>query len=147
MALTSLKQHMKNTTLVSNKKGAFSLVEMLVVIAVIGILAAIAVPNIGKINGAAEESKNRRNAQQLSSVCNAAQAAGHDFVTPGNVVKTVDDIIEGATINDSTSPFNGSYFGVPNLTSQEVIDARQYLKLSEDGSMLVYSFDKVVVAE
>lgn len=136
---------MKNTTLVSNKKGAFSLVEMLVVIAVIGILAAIAVPNIGKINGAAEESKNRRNAQQLSSVCNAAQAAGHDFVGANDLAATVTAIIGGATINDSTSPFNGSYFGVPNLTGQEVTDAKQYLKIS-DG-MLVYSFDKIVVAK
>ena len=135
---------MKNTTLVSNKKGAFSLVEMLVVIAVIGILAAIAVPNIGKINGAAEESKNRRNAQQLSSVCNAAQAAGHDFVG-ADLATTVTAIIAGATINDSTSPFNGSYFGVPNLTGQEITDAEQYLKIS-DG-MLVYSFDKIVVAK
>ena len=42
-----------NTKLLKKNSG-FSLVEMLVVIAVIGIIAAIAVPNIGRINDAAE---------------------------------------------------------------------------------------------
>lgn len=129
---------MKNTTLVNNKKGAFSLVEMLVVIAVIGILAAIAVPNIGKINGAAEDSKNRRNAQQLSSVCNAAQAAGHDFVgSETDKVEVCKDIRTGSTITDTTSPFYGSFFGVPNLSDTELTAATGYLAIS--NGMLTYN--------
>lgn len=138
---------MKSTTLVNNRKGAFSLVEMLVVIAVIGILAAIAVPNIGKINDAAEESKNRRNAQQLSSVCNAAQAAGLDFIAEGDDVAAVcGKVAIGDTVDDVTSPFFGSFFGVPNLAGQELTDAQKYLELSEDESMLVYSFNEIEAA-
>lgn len=132
---------MKNTTLVTKKNSAFSLVEMLVVIAVIGILAAIAVPNIGKINGAAEASKNRRNAQQLASVCNAAQAAGHDFITSPDdtAAEVAARIVIGATISDSTSPFKDSYFGVPNLSGDELDRAVDYLTVSTDGSTLIYN--------
>lgn len=132
---------MKNTTLVTKKNSAFSLVEMLVVIAVIGILAAIAVPNIGKINGAAEASKNRRNAQQLASVCNAAQAAGHDFIVDGDTdpAAVCARIVTGATITDPTSPFKDSYFGVPNLSGDELTEAVAYLTISSDGSTLVYN--------
>ncbi len=54
--------------LVKSTKAGFSLVEMLVVIAVIGIIAAIAVPNIGRINDAAKDATYRRNAQNISSV-------------------------------------------------------------------------------
>jgi len=129
---------MKNTKLVSSNKGAFSLVEMLVVIAVIGVLAAIAVPNIGRINDAANESKDRRNAQQLASVANAAQAAGYDFVAedgPG-AADVVSAIVTGTTIDDPTSPFDETYFGVPNMSAQEQEDALLFLGI--ENGMLVY---------
>jgi type II secretory pathway pseudopilin PulG len=50
---------------------------MLVVIAIIGIIAAIAIPNIGSINDAANDSAAQRNAQNAASVWNAAIAAGY----------------------------------------------------------------------
>lgn len=67
---------MKNIKLNKKAQGGFSLVEMLVVIAVIGIIAAIAIPNIGSVNNSARIAAAQRNAQSIASVLNAAIAAG-----------------------------------------------------------------------
>ncbi len=127
-----------NTKLIAKKNtSGFSLVEMLVVIAVIGIIAAIAVPNIGRINDAAEEAKSKRNAQNLASVYASAQAAGLDFLVSGNEGNTIAKVVTGATVSAAGSPFNGTFFGVPNLSSLEQGRAGTFLDLTADG-MLVY---------
>jgi len=129
-----------------NKKNAlaagFSLVEMLVVIAVIGIIAAIAIPNIGKINDSAKDARKRRNAQNLASVFASAQAAGHDF-TGADEAATITAIIAGTTINDTSSPFNGAYFGVKGVDGvmavKEDDGAAKYLEIDAASGMLLYT--------
>ena len=49
---------------------------MLVVIAVIGVLTAIAIPMIGRINEQAQAAKDSRNAQAFVTMYNAAKAGG-----------------------------------------------------------------------
>ncbi len=110
---------------------------------------ALALPNGERVSCCGcGESKNRRNAQQLSSVCNASQAAGWDFVASGgnDLDEIIAHIVEGATIIDSTSPFFATFFGVPNLSRDEQISASEFLHL-EDG-MLIYSenYDRVELA-
>lgn len=144
---------MKLNPIKSVKKG-FSLVEMLVVIAVIGIIAAIAVPNIGRINDAAKDSTYRRNAQNLASVFASAQAAGYDFSKTGgtgatlaNEAAIITAVINGATINNASSPFNGAFFGVPGLkigtatdgAISETAGAAKYLLWNAASGQLRYT--------
>ncbi len=117
-------------------KAGFSLVEMLVVIAVIGIIAAIAVPNIGRINDSAKEATNRRNAQNLASVYASANAAGHTFAGADEEA-IVAAIVGGYTISvDDQGPFAGTFFGVPGLSDNDQKAALDYLKI--EGGQLIY---------
>lgn len=126
-------------------KAGFSLVEMLVVIAVIGIIAAIAVPNIGRINDSAKDATYRRNAQNVASVFASAQAAGHDFSAAGTLGEAaiIGAIITGATISDTDSPFNGTYFGVPGMDSTDAVSetegAAKYLVWNAASGQLLYT--------
>jgi prepilin-type N-terminal cleavage/methylation domain-containing protein len=126
-------------------KAGFSLVEMLVVIAVIGIIAAIAVPNIGRINDSAKDATYRRNAQNIASVFASAQAAGLDLSAGGTVNEAgiIGAIITGATISDTDSPFNGTYFGVPGLDSTDAVSetdgAAKYLTWNAASGQLLYT--------
>lgn len=125
-------------------KAGFSLVEMLVVIAVIGIIAAIAVPNIGRINDSAKDATYRRNAQNLASVFASAQAAGVDFSSASAVeADIITAIITGATVSDADSPFNGTYFGVPGLDATDAVSetdgAAKYLTWDTSSLQLLYT--------
>lgn len=135
---------------IPSTKAAFSLVEMLVVIAVIGIIAAIAVPNIGRINDAAKDSTYRRNAQNLASTFASAQAAGYDFSKTGgtgatlaNEAAIITAVINGATINNTSSPFNGAYFGVPGMkvseATSETAGAAKYITWDTTSGQLLYT--------
>lgn len=137
---------------IPSAKAAFSLVEMLVVIAVIGIIAAIAVPNIGKINDAAKDSTKRRNAQNIASVFASAQAAGHDFSkdaagdTLAGEKEMIEAVIAGATISDVSSPFDGAYFGIPGMNATDAVDetdgAAKYLTWDATSGQLQYTGGK-----
>lgn len=145
---------MKNTKVTSLKAG-FSLVEMLVVIAIIGIIAAIAIPNIGSINESARDATAKRNAQSAASVLNAAAAAGVDFTaapyswTSATTGGTVLNWAEGASENDSgqtatvdvipaDGAFQGKTFTTGNIDSDEEAKAASYLSFDATNNRVVY---------
>lgn len=124
-----------------NVAKAFSLVEMLVVIAVIGIIAAIAVPNIGRINESAKDATARRNAQNVASVFASANAAGLTFGSGSTSVSDiVDEIIVGKKVTEK-GPFDGTFFGVPGLNSDDKTAAMAYLTWDADSEQLIYKGD------
>lgn len=118
-----------------SKATAFSLVEMLSVIAVIGIISAIAVPGISRIRESAENASAQRNAQNLASVYVSARAAGLEFLAPNDVGATVANIVTGGTTSDGV--LSGSYFGVPGLSTSEQTAAIAFLQLN--GEDLLYA--------
>lgn len=114
---------------------AFSLVEMLVVIAVIGIVSAIAVPQISSFNEAATEARAQRNAQNLSAVAAQGSAAGITFVGVNAKNQAMANIIAGAS--PPMGAFAGKYFGVPNMQFQEAQEASEYLDVRNERLIYV----------
>jgi prepilin-type N-terminal cleavage/methylation domain-containing protein len=114
-----------------NARG-FSLVEMLTTIAVLAVMTSIALISMGQINKNSEETRDRRNAQELAAICAVAQAAGLNFVVSGNLEKTIENIVAGGTPADGA--FAGKFFGLKGLQPADQITASKYLELA-DGTL------------
>ncbi len=134
---------MKNVKLNIRKlsRQGFSLVEMLVVIAVIGIIAAIAIPNIGNVNAAARTSTAQRNAQTIASTFSAAMAAGVDFSTNADKDSAITLLTTG--VAPTTGPFKGKQFIVPNVPASgttEYTELATHLEWDGTNKVLNYKF-------
>lgn len=136
----------RDRTIPIRRHGAFSLVELLVGISVLGVLALLAIPSISNLTGKVSRTKAKQNALSSANVSGGLSAAGVAHVLPeslGGAEATVRLLRRGLTVPQG--PLAGSYFGVPNLTEDEVAPTSVYLEIVMDTTLLrmVYNDDPV----
>ena len=138
---------MKHQSSPKQRHRGFSLVELLVVIAVIGVMAGIAIPMVSNINSNASVTSAKKQAQQIASVFNSGQAAGA-FGSAASVAAAITAVGNGGTGQNGLA---GSQFIVPGVSAGMDADkpAEQQVShyLAVDGGALVYKEDGGAAAE
>jgi type II secretory pathway pseudopilin PulG len=117
-------------------------VEVLVVVAVLGILAAIALSMVTRIRDASAMAKSKRNAQTIASVSSALAGVGQAHVLPdslGGCLGTAMLLREGVTV--SSGPFAGKFFTIGPLPDRELEGAAKYLKIVYDADEVRMIYD------
>lgn len=112
---------------------AFTLVELQIVIAVIALMAAIAVPQVCRITNQAQVAKERANAQYVCSAGAAAAAAGVTFTDLDSAVAALTSR-EGAVV--TAGGMTETRYQLTSLSAGEVAGAKRHLRFS-DGQLTV----------
>lgn len=115
----------------------FSLFEVMMFIGIIGVLVGIVLPS-ALTSDDFKTTKNRRNAQELASVCTCAQVAGLNFVIEDDLLATIRNIRLGGSPADGS--FLGRKFCVSGLDDADVEATAKHLEI-ENGS-LIYRLSK-----
>lgn len=113
--------------------GGFSLVEMLVVIAVIGIMAGIAIPLLGNTTDKASKATAQRNAQSLCLLYNAAAQVRAPFTDNTDKEAIAQDLSDGVTGVDVVIPFKLS------MSAGDVTAALEYCSLDTESNQMNYN--------
>src|SRR5690349_15437742 len=111
----------------SSRRGAFTLTEVLLVVSILGILTAIAVPAMNQYQVEMQATKARRNAQTVANIYTGAQVTGLEFYDGTNdLTHIVKKVVAGGVVTEG--PLAGQVFGVKGLSDAEVADALPHLQ-------------------
>ncbi|MFV1994433.1 MAG: hypothetical protein ACC661_03260 [Verrucomicrobiales bacterium] len=110
-------------------------VEVMGFIGVVGGFLAFVVPAASEFIADSVDTKNRRNARMLATISASAQVAGLDLVVSGDMIATIEKIVNGAVVE--SGQFKGERFALPGLSRNEWDEAAHYLAIQAD--VLVYN--------
>lgn len=124
-----MKKATNRQQIASRSPSGFSLLEMLISLAVLGIMTSLALSIFGGASEGAKEQKNKRNAQEIASIAAVANAAGAQFVVPGDERATIENLRNGCS--PGRGAFKGRKFQLPNLDEPAITGAMRYLALND----------------
>lgn len=119
---------------------AFSLVELLIVIAVIGVIASIAIPAMSGLYGKSDAAKIKRNAQEIASTFASAKAAGNSS-SFANKAEAIASVTEAPGLTGK-GVFATSNFSSP-MSGGDAEAAEMYLRYDAAAGVLEYIPDGV----
>jgi prepilin-type N-terminal cleavage/methylation domain-containing protein len=106
--------------------GGFTLAEMLVTIAILGILATIAVSGISAFLEHSERTKNMRNAQAFVTAFNSARNAGAKF--PEETVEALYSTLVSGTHGDGL--LKNTAFVISGILPEEVTSLKSFVSFT-----------------
>ncbi len=108
---------MRTSKVFKRPQAGFTLIELIIVIVIIGILAAVAIPKLTGVSDQAHKASNKAILGMVRSAYSAAYAANKGTVTFASLVAATDPVCTGSAspINCPTSWTMASATGVGGL--------------------------------
>lgn len=119
--------------------------ELLLVVAVIGLVAAIAVPTVSRIRESAKAAAATQNAKNVAQMSEALAALGVAHVIPdsmGGAEATARLLREGVIVPEG--PMAGERFILSGMREGEIEETAEYLRIEYDETNLRLVFSEPV---